>query len=40
MDQGIKNPPAIQETEETWVQFLVWEGPLEEEMAVHSRILA
>ena len=35
--QLVKNPPAMQET---WVQFLVWEDPLEEEMTTHSRILA
>jgi len=40
MDQWVKNPPAIQETEETWVQSRDWEGPLEEEMAAHARILA
>ena len=28
------------ETEETWVQFLGLEGPLEEATATHSRILA
>ena len=33
----VKNPPAIQET---WVQSLGWEDPLEEEMATHSSILA
>ena len=32
-----KYPPAKQET---WVRFLVWEDPLEKEMANHSRILA
>ena len=32
-----KNPPAMQET---WVQSLGWEDPLEEEMATHSSILA
>ena len=26
--------------QETWVQFLGWEDPLEEEMATHSSILA
>ena len=26
--------------QEPWVQFLVWEDPLEEEMATHSSILA
>ena len=30
----------MQETQETWVQFLVWEDPLEDEMATHSSILA
>ena len=32
-----KNLPAIQET---WVQFLGQEDPLEKEMAIHSSILA
>ena len=32
-----KNLPAMQET---WVQSLDWEDPLEEEMATHSSILA
>ena len=35
--QLIKNPPAMQET---WVQSLGWEDPLEEEMATYSSILA
>ena len=35
--QLVKNPPAMQET---WVQFLGWEDPLEKEMAAHSSILA
>jgi len=35
--QSVKNLPAIQET---WVQFLGWEDPLEKEMATHSSILA
>ena len=30
----------IQETQETWVQSLGREGPLEKEMATHSSILA
>ena len=30
----------MQETQETWVQSLGWEDPLEEEMAIHSSILA
>ena len=38
--QWVKNPPAMQETQETWVQSLGWEGCLEEEMATHSSILA
>ena len=36
----VKNPPAMQKTQETWVQSLGWEGPLEEGMATHSSILA
>ena len=35
--QMIKNPPAMQET---WVQSLSWEDPLEKEMATHSSIFA
>ena len=35
--QGVKNLPAMQET---WVRFLGWEDPLEEEMATHSSIRA
>ena len=35
--QPVKNPPAMQETP---VQFLGWEDPLEEGMATHSSILA
>ena len=35
--QMVKNPPAIQET---WVQFLGWEDPLEEGMATRFSILA
>ena len=37
MDQTVKNPPAMQET---WVQSLGQEDPLEEGMATHSSILA
>ena len=33
----VKNLPAMQETQ---VQFLGWEDPLEEEIATHSSILA
>ena len=35
--QMVKNLPAMQDT---WVQFLGREDPLEEEMATHSSILA
>jgi len=35
--QMVKNLPAM---EETWVQSLDWEDPLEMEMATHSNILA
>ena len=34
-----KNPAAVQETQETLVQSLGWEDPLEEEIATHSSIL-
>ena len=34
--QTVKNPPIMQET---WVQSLVWEDPLEEGMAAHSSVL-
>ena len=37
MAQMVKNPPVIQET---WVRYLGWEDPLEEEMATHFNILA
>ena len=37
MAQMVKHPPAVQET---WVQFLGWEDPLEKGMATHSSILA
>ena len=36
----VKNLPALQEMQETWIQSLGWEDPLEEEMAAHSSILA
>ena len=35
--QLVKNPPAIQET---WVQSLGWEDPLEKGMATLSSIMA
>ena len=34
-----KNPPALQELQETQVRSLGWEDPLEKEMATHSSIL-
>ena len=37
MAQSVKNPLAAQETQ---VQSLSWEDPLEDEMATHSNILA
>ena len=36
----VKNLPATQEPQETWVQSLGQEDPLEEGMATHSSILA
>ena len=33
----VKNPSAMQET---WIQSLGWEDPLEKEMVTHSSILA
>ena len=36
----VKNLPAMQETQETQVQPLGQENPLEEEMATHSSVLA
>ena len=36
----VKNSPAMQETQETWVRSLDWEVSLEEEMTTHSSILA
>ena len=35
--QTVKNPPATQETQ---VQSLGWEDPLEKQMATHSSIVA
>ena len=37
MGQTVKSAPAVQET---WVQSLSQEDPLEEGMAIHSSILA
>ena len=35
--QTVKNLPVMQET---WVQYLGWEEPLEKKTATHSSILA
>ena len=35
----VKNPPAMQETQEMRVRSLVWEDFQEHEMATHSSIL-
>ena len=40
MAQTVKNLPVIQELQETWVQSLGQEDPLEKEMATHSSIPA
>ena len=37
VSEMVKNLPAMQET---WVQSLGWEDPLEEDMATHSSVLA
>ena len=39
MAQQVKKPPAMQETQEMWVQSLGQEDPLEKERATHSSIL-
>ena len=36
----LKNPPAMQDMHETWVQSLGWEDPLEKGMATYSSVLA
>ena len=36
----VKNPPAMQEPQETWVRSLGQEDPLGEGMATHSSVLA
>ena len=36
---SVKNPPAMQETQEIWVQSLGQEDPLVEDMATHSVVL-
>ena len=40
MVQWVKNPPAMQEIQETQVRSLGREDPLEREVATHSGILA
>ena len=40
MAQEVKNPPAVQETQETQVWSMGWEDLLAEEMATHSSFLA
>ena len=37
VSQLLKSPPTMQET---WVQSLGWDDPLEKEIATHSSILA
>ena len=37
---AVKNPPAMQESQEARVQSLGWEDPLEEGIGTHSSILA
>ena len=39
MTQTVKNPLAMQETQEMWVPSLSQEDPLEEGMETHSGIL-
>ena len=39
MPQQVKNPPAVQESQETWVQSLGQEDPLEKEMATQYSCL-
>ena len=39
MAQWVKNLPEMQEMQETQIQSLGLEDPLEEEMAIHSSIL-
>ena len=36
----VRNLPAMQETQEMWVQSLGQEDPLKEEMATHSKFLS
>ena len=39
-DSAVKNPPSIEEPQETRIQSLGWEDLMEKGMATHSRILA
>ena len=36
----VRNPPALQETQEIWILSLGQEEPMEKKMATHSSILA
>ena len=36
----VKNPPAMQETQEMWVESPGWEDPLEEDMEIYFSILS
>ena len=40
MAQQVKDLPAMEEMQETWVQSLGWEDTLEEEMAIHFSIFS
>ena len=40
MVQTVRNPQAMQETQETWVRSLGQEDAPEKEMAIHSSTLA
>ena len=40
MASELKNPPAVQERQETWIRSLGWENPLEDKMPTHSSVLA
>ena len=37
---AVKNQPEVQELQETQIQSLGWEDPLEEGMATHSSVFA
>ena len=40
MAQRVKNLPAMQDTQETWVRSLGWEGTLQKEMATRGAWVA